>query len=269
MNLLKIYQAGIAAAYQAGQILYHYYGKLENIQKKGVIDLVTEADIASEKIIKRVIQSQFPDHGFVAEESGITQTNTPYQWIIDPLDGTTNYAHQIPVFAVSIAFAQEKQPLVGIVFNPISQELFTAIKGRGAFLNGKEIETSQTQYISDSVLVTGFPYNLKDIIEPLMIRFTKCLQTAQAVRRLGAASVDLCYVASGRFEGFWEQNLKPWDTAAGMLIAHEAGAYITDFSNQPYHYEMSEIVATNGHIHQDLIHCLEINQTGGVIHEKG
>jgi len=260
MNLSKIYQVGIAAAYHAGQILYNYYGRLENIQKKGVIDLVTEADVESEKAVKQIIQSHFPDHGFIAEESGIVQTQTPFQWIIDPLDGTTNYAHQIPIFAVSIAFAQKGQPLVGIVFNPISQELFTAIKGEGARLNGKKIGISQTKHISESILVTGFPYNLRDIIDPLIIRFTKCLKTAQAVRRLGAASVDLCYVASGRFEGFWEQNLKPWDTAAGMLIAEEAGAQITNFSNQPYHYDMPEIAATNGFIHQDLIKCLAIDE---------
>ncbi len=167
---------------------------------------------------------------------------------------------QCSIFAVSIAFAEAGETQVGIVFNPVSQELFTAVKGEGAMCNGKKITISQTRLLSDSILVTGFPYNLKNIIHPLMIRFTRCLESAQAVRRLGAASLDLCYVASGRFEGFWEQHLKPWDTAAGMLIATEAGATITNFSNQLYHYEMPEIVATNGHIHQDLIHCLAIEK---------
>jgi len=255
-NLDKVYQVAIASAYQAGKVLSQYYGQLKHVEKKGAIDLVTEADVESEKVVKSIIQSQFPKHGIVAEESGITTSQTPYEWIIDPLDGTTNYAHQIPIFAVSIAFVIDKQPVVGIVFNPVAQDLFTAIKGQGATHNGQRIRVSQTRELSESVLVTGFPYNLREIIDDLMTRFSNCLQSAQAVRRLGAAALDLCFIASGQFEGFWEQNLKPWDTAAGMLIAQEAGAHITNFSNEPYHYEMSEIVATNRHIHQDLIRCL-------------
>ena len=258
MNLKEIQQTAIAAAYHSGKILYSHYGKLKNIQKKGVIDLVTEADLASEKIIKKIIQNRFPDHGFIAEESGLTNTESPYKWIIDPLDGTTNYAHQIPLFAVSIAFAEAGTPLVGVVFNPISQELFTAIKGHGARCNGRKIFVSKTNKISESILVTGFPYNLREVIKPLIKRFSQCLETAQAVRRLGAAAIDLCYIASGKFDGFWEQNLKPWDTAAGMLIAQEAGAHITNYSNEQYHYEMPEIVATNSFIHNDLIDCLTI-----------
>jgi len=256
LNLNKVYQVAIAAAYQSGQILNRYYGQLKHVEKKGAIDLVTEADLESEKAVKTIIQGQYPDHGIIAEESGIKTSQTPYEWIIDPLDGTTNYAHQIPIFAVSIAFVIDKQPVVGVVFNPVAQDLFTSIKGQGATYNGQSIGVSQTRKLSDSVLVTGFPYNLREIIDSLIDRFSTCLQSAQAVRRLGAAALDLCFIASGRFEGFWEQNLKPWDTAAGMLIAQEAGAHITNFSNEPYHYEMSEIVATNGYIHQDLLRCL-------------
>jgi len=256
MNLNEIYQVAIASAHQSGLILNSFYGQLKHVEKKGAIDLVTEADLSSENAVKKIIQSQYPDHGIIAEESGIRTTQTPYEWIIDPLDGTTNYAHQIPIFAVSIAFVINRQPVVGVVFNPVSQDLFTAIKGQGAVYNRQAIKVSQTKTMSESVLVTGFPYNLLEIIDPLITRFSTCLQSAQAVRRLGAASLDLCFVASGRFEGFWEQNLKPWDTAAGMLIAQEAGACITNFSNEPYHYEMPEIVATNGLIHQDLLRCL-------------
>ena len=256
LDLNKIYQVAIAAAYHSGQVLNKYFGLLKQVKKKGAIDLVTEADLESEKVVKTIIQNQFPDHGIVAEESGIHQTQTPYEWIIDPLDGTTNYAHQIPLFAVSIAFVINKQPVVGVVFNPVAQDLFTSIKGHGALYNRQTIGVSHTKKLSESVLVTGFPYNLHDIITPLIKRFSNCLQSAQAVRRLGAAALDLCFVASGQFDGFWEQNLKPWDTAAGMLIAKEAGAHLTGFSNEPYHYEMSEIVATNGHIHQELLRCL-------------
>jgi myo-inositol-1(or 4)-monophosphatase len=259
MNLNEIFQVAIAAAYQSGLILNKYFGQLKQVEKKGAIDLVTEADLLSEKTVKKIIQRQYPDHGIIAEESGVRTTNTPYEWIIDPLDGTTNYAHQIPIFAVSIAFVINRYPVVGVVFNPVSQDLFTAIKGQGADYNRQSIKVSQTKLLSESVLVTGFPYNLREIINPLITRFSTCLQWAQAVRRLGAASLDLCFVASGRFEGFWEQNLKPWDTAAGMLIAQEAGANITNFSNEPYHYEMPEIVATNGFIHQELLRCLCIS----------
>jgi myo-inositol-1(or 4)-monophosphatase len=256
IDLNKIYQVALGAAYHSGQILCQYYGQLKHVEKKGAIDLVTEADLTSEKTVKMIIQDKYPDHGIVAEESGIQTTQTPYEWIIDPLDGTTNYAHQIPIFAVSIAFVVEKHPVVGIVYNPVSQDLFTAIKGQGAYYNRQSIKVSQRKDLHESVLVTGFPYNLKEIIDPLMIRFSNCLQAAQAVRRLGAAALDLCFIASGRFEGFWEQNLKPWDTAAGMLIAQEAGSHITNFSNEPYHYQMSEILATNGYIHQELLRCL-------------
>jgi myo-inositol-1(or 4)-monophosphatase len=256
INLNSVYQVAIAAAYQAGKILNKYYGNLKHVQKKGAIDLVTEADLESEKTIKSIIQRQYPDHGIVAEESGIQTSRTPYEWMIDPLDGTTNYAHQIPIFAVSIAFAVNKQPVVGVVFNPVAQDLFTSMKDQGAKYNGQPIAVSQTKKLSESVLVTGFPYNLNEIIESLMVRFSNCLQSAQAVRRLGAAALDLCFIASGRFDGFWEQNLKPWDTAAGMLIAKEAGAHITNFSNEAYHYEMPEILATNGFVHQELLRCL-------------
>jgi len=256
INLNDVYSVAIAAAYQAGKILYKNYGKLKHVQKKGDIDLVTEADLASEKVITSIIQQHYPDHGIIAEESGIQTSQTPYEWIIDPLDGTTNYAHQIPIFAVSIAFVIHKEPVVGVVFNPVVQDLFTSIKDQGARYNGQSIAVSQTNQLSESVLVTGFPYNLLEIIDPLIARFSSCLQSAQAVRRLGAAALDLCFIASGRFEGFWEQNLKPWDTAAGMLIAREAGAHITNFSNEPFHYEMPEILATNGLVHQELLACL-------------
>jgi len=259
MNINNVYQTAIAAAYQAGQILMSHFGRLKHIQKKGMIDLLTEADLASEKAIKQIIQKQFPDHGIIAEESGISKSETPYQWIIDPLDGTTNYAHQIPIFAVSIAFVIDQKPVVGVVFNPVAQDLFVAVKDKGATYNNHPMSVTDTKKLSDSVLVTGFPYNLCEIIDPLMTRFSSCLQASQAVRRLGAAALDLCYVASGRFDAFWEQNLKPWDTAAGMLIAQEAGALITNFSNKPFHYNMSEIVASNGHIHQDLLQCLKIH----------
>ena len=258
MNLGLIKRIGIAAAYKSGAVLLANYGNLSEVLKKGAIDLVTEADTESEGIIIETIRKVFPDHRILAEESGLSKGNADYQWIIDPLDGTTNFAHQLGLFAISIAFALKSETFVGIVFSPITGELFTAVKGEGALLNGRPISVSQSKTISESLLVTGFPYNLRDHIEPLMMRFSKCLKASQGVRRLGSAAIDLCFLACGRFDAFWEQNLKPWDTAAGELIAREAGAIVTDFSNKPFTIDKTEILASNGKIHKEMISLLTL-----------
>jgi len=258
VDLDKIRGVGLAAAAKAGEILRHYWGKTHNIDKKGAIDLVTEADLASEEAIIHLIRTAFPDHAVLAEESGVTHGIDSRQWIIDPLDGTTNYAHGLPAFTVSIAFAFEGELTFGSVLNPVTEELFCGMRGQGASLNGRRIRVSSIQALSDSLLVTGFPYDLKPVIHPMMQRFERCLMAAQGVRRLGSAALDLCYVACGRFEGFWEQNLAPWDTAAGVVIAKEAGASISDFSNGPYAIEKKEILATNGVIHEELIPLLRL-----------
>ncbi|MDY6987292.1 MAG: inositol monophosphatase family protein [Thermodesulfobacteriota bacterium] len=258
MDLDKIRGVGLAAAAKAGEILCHYWGKTHNIDKKGTIDLVTEADLASEKAIVHLIRTAFPEHAVLAEESGLTHGTDSGQWIIDPLDGTTNYAHGLPAFTVSIAFALEGELIFGSVLNPATEELFCGMRGLGATLNGRPIRVSSTKTLGDSLLVTGFPYDLKPVIQPMMQRFERCLMAAQGVRRLGSAALDLCYVACGRFEGFWEQNLAPWDTAAGVVIAKEAGASISDFSNGPYAIEKKEILATNGVIHDELIPLLRL-----------
>ncbi len=257
MDIQLIKRTAEAAAYIGGQKLRQYFGKITHIQKKGAIDLVTQADLESEKAIIAAIKEKFPDHGFLAEETGYYPGETGGQWIIDPLDGTTNYAHGISVFAVSIAFQHNKDVLVGVVLNPLSAELFTAIKGQGAQLNGKSIHVTQTSSLKESLLATGFPYELSDL-DSLILRLKNGLTASQGIRRLGAAALDLCYVACGRFDGYWEGNLKPWDTAAGSLIADEAGAKTTDFSNNPYHINLKEIVSTNGHIHNELISLLRV-----------
>jgi len=258
VDLDAIRGVGLAAAAKAGEILRHYWGKTHCIDKKGAIDLVTEADLASEKAIIHLIRTAFPEHAVLAEESGLTSGTDSCQWIIDPLDGTTNYAHGLPAFTVSIAFAFEGELIFGSVLNPVIEELFCGMRGRGASLNGRPIRVSTTQTLSDSLLVTGFPYDLQPVIHPMMKRFERCLMAAQGVRRLGSAALDLCYVACGRFEGFWEQNLAPWDTAAGVVIAEEAGASVSDFSNGPYAIEKKEILATNGVIHEELIPLLRL-----------
>jgi myo-inositol-1(or 4)-monophosphatase len=252
---------GIAAAYQAGEILRNYYGRVFETHKKGVADLVTEADIRSEKLIIETIQAEFPDHGILAEESGLRKGLTNCQWIIDPLDGTTNFAHHLNLCSVSIAFASEGNTRVGIVLSPLNGELFTATQGEGADLNGRQITVSDTATVAESLLVTGFPYNFRENPAPLLARFSNCLKAAQGIRRLGSAALDLCFVACGRFDAFWEQNLKPWDTAAGVLIAREAGARVSDFSDRPFTVDKKEMLASNGNIHNEMLSLLEIKGT--------
>ncbi len=258
MELEGVQRVGLTAALKGAKILRSYFGNVTHISQKGVIDLVTEADVNSEHAIIETIKGVFPDHSILAEESGLNDQTSPCQWIIDPLDGTTNYAHGVGLFAISIAFAMNQSIVFAIVLNPITQELFTATHGNGAMLNNQRINVSTTEKVSESLLVTGFPYNLKTAFDPLIKRFSNCLNAAQGVRRLGSAALDLCYVACGRFDGFWEQQLHPWDTAAGILIAREAGAVITDFSNRPFTIEKKEIVATNGHIHHEMLEILTI-----------
>ena len=256
-NLIK--NTGIGAAYKSAEIINTYLGNLTSVDKKGPIDLVTEADIASKKNIIKTIRSRFPDHEILAEESGLNKTaDSTCQWIIDPLDGTTNFAHQLPFFSVSIAFAVNNEIKIGIVLNPVTGELFTAVRGQGSTLNGKSIRVSEEKNISDSLLATGFPYDVKQMIDPVMRRFKQCIAVSRSIRRLGSAALDLCFVACGRFEGFWEENLKPWDTAAGWLIAEEAGALVTDFSGASYTLNKKEILATNRHIHHEMKSTLEI-----------
>ena len=259
MDLGRIKDIGVAAAARAGEILHNYWGKTHKVEKKGAIDLVTEADLASENAIIQLIRTTFPDHIILAEESGVTPGTSQYEWIIDPLDGTTNYTHHLPEFSLSIAFALEGKILFGLVLNPVTRELFCGTRGEGATLNGRPIHVSSTKTIGESLLVTGFPYNLRSVIRPLIDRFERCLMAAQGIRRLGSAALDLCYIACGRFDGFWEQNLAPWDTAAGMVIAREAGATISDFSNGSYSIDKKEILATNGSIHQEMTALLALS----------
>jgi len=258
MDLEHAKRVGIAAAYAGAHVLRDLFGKISQINKKGAFDLLTEADTGSEKQILGIIRKAFPDHAILAEESGAIKGAAEFQWLIDPLDGTTNYAHQLPFFSIAIALAVCDEIVFGLVLNPMDGELFSAISGRGAELNGKSIKVSATASVFESLLVTGFPYDFDEIVEPAMKRFSVCQQASQGVRRLGSAALDICYVACGRFEGFWEQNLKPWDKAAGAIIAAEAGAEITNFSNQPFAINQNEILVTNGRIHQEMLSLLAI-----------
>ncbi len=261
MDLEYVKRIGIRAAYRSGRVLHERLGNISRIHKKGSIDLVTEADMESEKVIIDTIKAVFPDHAILAEETGYTNGADECRWIVDPLDGTTNFAHRLGLFATSIGFAYQNEPVVGIVLNPVSGELFTGVKGRGAELNGEKIQVSDTMEVSEGLLVTGFPYTMKAILKTLLARFENCLAASRGVRRLGSAALDLCYVACGRFDGFWEQQLKPWDTAAGIVIAREAGAMVTDFANNPFLMESQEILATNGKIHDEMLSLLELRNS--------
>jgi myo-inositol-1(or 4)-monophosphatase len=258
MDLNSYKQTAIAAAYKGAQTLRSRFGNISRIRKKAAMEIVTEADTESEKQIISTIHAKFPDHAVLSEECGLKTGTSDYQWIIDPLDRTVNFAHQIPIFCVSIALAMGDNIVLGIVLNPINGELFSAEREKGAQLNGKPIHVSAVLTVSESLLVTGFPYNVEEIFDEGIYRYGSCLKAAQGIRRFGSAALDLCFVACGRFEGFWEQNLKPWDTAAGALIAAEAGATVTTFSNQPYMAGEQEILATNGHVHEEMLGLLKI-----------
>jgi myo-inositol-1(or 4)-monophosphatase len=258
MNLDHIKRIAITAARNGAEVLQSYFGRVSAITKKSAIDLVTEADTESEKRIIATIRRSFPDHAILAEESGHTDGDSEHLWLIDPLDGTTNFAHCVPIYAVSIALAVRGQIVVGIVLNPASGELFAASQGHGAQLNARAIGVSQIASVSDSLLATGFPYDFRNLVKPVMTRLRSCAAACQGVRRIGSAALDLCYVACGRFEGFWEERLKPWDTAAGYLIASEAGATVTNFQNQPYSMDHQDLVATNGRIHKEMLALLRI-----------
>jgi len=260
MDIEEAKRVGIEAIYRAARVLRNHFGRISQINQKGAFDLVTEADTESEKQIMETIRKAFPDHAILAEESGANKGTAEYQWLIDPLDGTTNYVHQLPFFTIAIALAVRDKIELGLILNPMDGELYSAIAGNGAELNGKPIKVSSIASVCNSLLVTGFPYDFNEIVEPAMKRFSVFQQASQGVRRLGSAALDLCYVACGRFDAFWEQNLQPWDKAAGAIIAAEAGAVITDFSNQPFSINQEEILVTNGRIHEEMLSLLKIEE---------
>ncbi len=239
------------AALAGGAVLQSYFGKLEDVQEKGRPgDLVTEADKASEAAVLSIIRRHFPEHGILAEESGRMGSGEEYLWAIDPLDGTTNYAHQYPFFAVSIGLLIQGVPQVGVIYDPFHQELFRAAKGLGATRNRRPMSVSQTGELRRSLLVTGFAYDRCETIDNNYAEFCHLTHLTQGVRRGGSASMDLAYVACGRLDGFWERGLSPWDMAAGVVIVEEAGGRVTAYDGSPFVIESGRILATNGFIHE-------------------
>ncbi|MDP3786955.1 MAG: inositol monophosphatase family protein [Candidatus Omnitrophota bacterium] len=241
---------------KSGDYLKDNLGKVKKISFKGDFNLVTEVDQKTEEIVIKTLRKYFPGDGFLSEEAGSEEGTTGRKWVIDPLDGTTNYAHGFPVYAVSIALEENGKPVFGAVFNPERDELFTAEINRGARLNGKSIRVSHTPDLKRSLLATGFSYNIKELKDNNIAHFEDFLFASQAVRRPGSASLDLCYVACGRLDGFWELELNPWDTAAGWLIVKEAGGEVTTFNGGRYSHYLKEILASNGKIHKEMCRIL-------------
>lgn len=246
-------EAAIEAANEAGAVLRADHERPKQVSYKGEVDLVTESDKHSESIIVARLRERFPDHAIVAEEgSRSAAANAKYCWYIDPLDGTTNFAHSYPCFAVSIGLFEDGKPLAGVVLNPIANERFTAVRGKGARLNGKPIHVSPVEKLAASLVSTGFPTHQRANNRNIYYYWEFTLRS-HGVRRDGSAALDLCSVACGRFEGFWEFGLNSWDTAAGLLIVREAGGRVTALDGEPYQLGGRSILATNGRIHDEML----------------
>jgi len=245
-------------ALEAGICLKRNLGKVKKISYKGKIDLVTDVDRRSEKLILNRIHKTFPSHKILSEERGLSgRRKSDFCWLIDPLDGTTNYIHSFNFFCVSVALLRRKRTIAAAIYDPVQDELFSASKGRGAFLNHKRIRPSNIRKLDRGLLATGFPYKYGKAMRQNINNFGRFLRRAQAVRRAGSAALDLCYVACGRFDGFWELDLNPWDTAAGALIVEEAGGKVTTLKNRPYSCFIMEILASNSRIHTQMARVLQ------------
>jgi myo-inositol-1(or 4)-monophosphatase len=244
------------AAVESGKILNNMFGGKTGIEKKGEIDLLTEADILSENAVMEIINKNFPRDAILTEESGEHGRESDRLWIIDPLDGTTNFAHSFPFFSVCIALRVQDEMVLSVVYNPFMNEYFEARRGEGAFLNKNPIKVSKAEDLKDSLVGTGFSYSVYKDPTRAMGLLQNMIMSVQGVRRPGAASVDLCYVASGRLDGFWEEGLQPWDTAAGSLIVKEAGGIVSDFEGEEYSPFQKSIVAANPHIYPKMLDIL-------------
>lgn len=257
------------AARQGGSILKKFWGQLREIREKGFPgDLVTEADLQSEEVIIQCLLHHFPNHQILAEESGLSHQESEFIWAIDPVDGTTNYAHQYPTVAVSIGLIYQHEPILGVVYNPFTEELFQAAKGLGATLNQQPIAVSNISVLKDSLLATGFAYDRRETLENNYVEFCHFTHLTQGVRRAGAASLDLAYVACGRLDGYWERGIRPWDMAAGTVIVREAGGQVSDYTLGPLQMESGRILATNGHLQQIISQELMHMKTLRSIHNQ-
>jgi myo-inositol-1(or 4)-monophosphatase len=247
----------VGAALTAGRYQRYRFETLLDVDMKGDKNLVTEVDRESERLIVERLLASFPGHDIVAEEGEYPQSGAPFRWIIDPLDGTTNYAHSFPWFCVSIGLEADGELAAGVIYNPISDELFTATRGGGAFLNGRRIQVSARAPLRNTLLGTGFPYDCASHPANNFANFIAFQKAARGIRRAGAAALDLAYLAAGRLDGFWELKLKPWDVAAGVLLIREAGGTVTAFDGSDYDVFNDSILASNGLIHHEMTAMLE------------
>jgi myo-inositol-1(or 4)-monophosphatase len=257
MNLEEYLDAAKEAALEAGKLLQNSRSESQEITYKGAVDLVTNFDNQSQKVIVDSLTSFFPDHDFLAEEGLEKKRGSEFRWIIDPIDGTTNFAHGLPLYCISIALEFKDEIIVGVIYDPMRQELYSAGKGNGAFMNEKDISVSSVDKLDRGLLSTGFPYDIRESEVNNINHFINFLKRAQAVRRLGSAALDLCYVACGKFDGFWELKLSPWDVAAACLIVEEAGGRVSDFSGGKFSAFGLECLASNGKIHEEMISVLK------------
>jgi len=250
----------IEAVIRAGEVQMAHFGGEIHVEKKGTIDLVTEIDLRVEREFRAMIADRFPDHVVLGEEFSPAEDRTrvaEFCWVFDPVDGTTNFAHGLPIFCSSLALEIHGEAAVGAIYDPTRRELFTAQRGAGAWLNGTPLRVSRAATLLDSLLVTGFHYSIHKDPGELLGLFGEFLTRAQAVRRLGSAALDLCYVAAGRFEGFWEQKLQPWDVAAGALLVSEAGGTVTASDGKPFLSSGGSVLATNGAIHDEMLGIIQ------------
>lgn len=243
-------------AYAAGQMLLKGASRNIRIDHKGAVNLVTEMDLKSEKMIHSAIRREFASHSILAEETHSEDTGSRYRWIVDPLDGTTNYAHRYPIWCVSIGIERDGEIVGGVIYNPNLDEMFYGWRGKGSFLNGKRLHVSRETRLSHALLVTGFPYDIRESDVDNLDNFARFYKVCQSVRRGGSAALDLAYVAAGRFDGFWELKLSPWDTAAGKLLVEEAGGHVTDFSGSEFDIFSKEIVCANKRLHKQMLEVL-------------
>ena len=250
----------IEAVIRAGEVQMQHFGHEMRVDKKGAIDLVTEIDLQIEREFRALIAERFPDHVVLGEEFSAADERhqiAEYSWVFDPVDGTTNFAHGLPIFCSSLALEIHGQPVAAAVYDPTRRELFTAQRGLGAWLNGEPLRVSSAETLMDALLCTGFPYTVQQKPEELIGLFGHFLSISRAVRRLGSAAIDLCYVAAGRLDGFWEQRLSPWDISAGALIVQEAGGVTTTVAGEPFNSRLGNIVASNGRIHDQMVGAIQ------------
>jgi myo-inositol-1(or 4)-monophosphatase len=256
----QILELAIELAFESGRIQKRRFRESHSISYKGEINIVTDVDMECQERILSILSRRCPEDDVISEEKDNLFAGDRNRWIIDPIDGTTNYAHGYPFFCTSVAYEVKGEVTCGVVYNPIFDELFFAARGEGSYLNGRILAVSETDEMKKSLLVTGFPYDLNSSNNNNIDHFISFLYEAQAVRRDGSAALNLCYVAAGRFDGFWELKLNPWDTAAGLLIAQEAGGKVTDFAGEPFDIYRGRVVASNGLIHDDMLRVLQKNE---------